>query len=177
MSILIVISAFLTQQNGAIHIASAPKPAVVSWYNRGLHTANGERFDPRGFTAAHKTLPIGTKVWIFNKQTNKSAIVRINDRGPFPRGRDIDVTEAVAEYLGVKEQGVSTLVHQVVPSDVPNIPVLQIGDTLNEFHANASASAKPEARSSQKPAAGRSHKKVAAAISLPPLKFPIVPPL
>jgi len=73
--------------------------ASVYAYN-GEKTANGERANPRGLTAAHKTLPFGTKVRVTNKRNGKSVVVRINDRGPFVRGRVIDLTPAGAQALG-----------------------------------------------------------------------------
>ncbi len=66
----------------------------------GSHTASGERLDPGALTAAHKTLPFGTKVRVTNKQNGRSVIVTINDRGPFIRGRVIDLTPAGARVLG-----------------------------------------------------------------------------
>ena len=66
----------------------------------GQKTANGERANPAGYTAAHKTLPFGTKVRVTNKRNGKSVVVRINDRGPFIRGRVIDLTPAGARALG-----------------------------------------------------------------------------
>ena len=72
---------------------------LASWYNEGHTTANGERFDPKGLTAAHRTLPFGTKVRVTHK--GRSVIVRINDRGPFVPGRIIDLSEAAARQLGI----------------------------------------------------------------------------
>lgn len=66
----------------------------------GEKTANGERANPRGLTAAHRTLPFGTRVQVVNKRNGKSVTVRINDRGPFIRGRVIDLTPAAANALG-----------------------------------------------------------------------------
>ena len=73
--------------------------ASVYGYLSG-RTANGERSHPGGFTAAHRTLPFGTKVRVTNVRNGRSVIVRINDRGPFVRGRVIDVTPAAACVLG-----------------------------------------------------------------------------
>ncbi|MFL0356267.1 septal ring lytic transglycosylase RlpA family protein [Erythrobacter sp. GH1-10] len=81
---------------------------VASYYGRRFHgrrTANGERFDMRGMTAAHKTLPFGTKVRVTNPRNGRSVVVRINDRGPFVRGRTIDVSRAAAEELGMVSRG------------------------------------------------------------------------
>jgi rare lipoprotein A len=63
-------------------------------------TASGERARPGGFTAAHRTLPFGTRVRVTNKRNGRSVVVRINDRGPFVRGRVIDLTPAAAHALG-----------------------------------------------------------------------------
>jgi rare lipoprotein A len=66
----------------------------------GEKTASGQRAHPGGFTAAHRTLPFGTKVKVTNKRNGRSVTVRINDRGPFVRGRIIDLTPAAARVLG-----------------------------------------------------------------------------
>jgi rare lipoprotein A len=77
---------------------------MASYYGRefaGRRTASGERFDPAGFTAAHRSLPFGSKVRVTNTRTGASVVVRINDRGPFARGRVIDVSQAAARDLGL----------------------------------------------------------------------------
>lgn len=66
----------------------------------GAKTASGERASPHAMTAAHRTLPFGAKVRVTNMRNGRSAVVRINDRGPFVRGRVIDVTPAAAHELG-----------------------------------------------------------------------------
>jgi rare lipoprotein A len=74
---------------------------IASIYSyRGGKTASGERAAPSGFTAAHRTLPFGTRVRVTNRKNGKSVVVRINDRGPFIRGRVIDLTPAGARQLG-----------------------------------------------------------------------------
>ena len=81
--------------------AALAESGVASIYAySGEKTANGDRANPRGLTAAHKTLPFGTKVRVTNKRNGKSVVVRINDRGPFVRGRVIDLTPAGAQALG-----------------------------------------------------------------------------
>jgi rare lipoprotein A len=65
------------------------------------HTASGEQMDPADMTAAHRTLPFGTKVTVVNRRNGRSAVVRINDRGPFVHGRVIDLSPAAARVLGV----------------------------------------------------------------------------
>lgn len=80
-------------------IASAQE-GIASVYS-GERTANGEYASASGFTAAHRTLPFGTRVRVTNHQTGRSVVVRINDRGPFVAGRIIDLTPAGARALGM----------------------------------------------------------------------------
>jgi rare lipoprotein A len=72
----------------------------ASWYALTSRTASGERMNPSDFTAAHRSLPFGTKVKVTNNSNGKAVIVRINDRGPFVRGRLLDVSKAAARELG-----------------------------------------------------------------------------
>lgn len=82
----------------------------ASWYsirtNYGTKTASGKRLTNDGATAAHKTLPMGTKVRVTNKANGKSEVVTITDRGPYVRGRIIDLTIGAAERLGFRQRGV-----------------------------------------------------------------------
>jgi len=82
----------------------------ASWYgircNGGTHTASGETLRNHEATAAHKTLPMGTKVRVTNLDNGKSEVVRINDRGPYIHGRIIDVTEGVAKRLDFFKRGI-----------------------------------------------------------------------
>jgi rare lipoprotein A len=74
---------------------------IASVYSyKGGRTASGERADPGSFAAAHRSLPFGSKVRVTNRRNGHSVVVRINDRGPFVRGRIIDVTPAAARALG-----------------------------------------------------------------------------
>lgn len=85
----------------------------ASWYGerfQGRPTASGERFDMNRLTAAHKTLPFDTMVRVRNLQTGREVDVRINDRGPFTKGRVIDVSRAAAEALGMVAAGVQDVV-------------------------------------------------------------------
>ena len=104
---------------------AAPELAVksvqqgkASWYsiatNRGTRTASGQRLCNQGATAAHKTLPMGTKVRVINEANGKSEIVTINDRGPYIRGRIIDVTIGSAERLGFRSRGVAPVKVEVL---------------------------------------------------------------
>jgi rare lipoprotein A len=94
-------------------VPSAPQETIVgrgsaSYYAvrfDGRRTASGERFDNAAMTAAHRTLPFGTLVRVTNVANGRSVIVRINDRGPFTRGRMIDVSRAAAAELGLVARG------------------------------------------------------------------------
>jgi len=88
--------------------------AKVSWYKHGHTTANGEKFNPYGHTVAHKTLPFGTLVRFTNPSNNKRITVRVNDRGPFIRGREFDLSKGAAIYLGFKNAGVVTLKVEII---------------------------------------------------------------
>ena len=80
----------------------------ASWYGRFFHgrrTANGERYDMHAMTAAHRTLPLGSYVRVTNPATSRSVVVRINDRGPYARGRVIDLSMAAAAALDMRHSG------------------------------------------------------------------------
>jgi rare lipoprotein A len=97
------------------HMHTAVKPMKVwtgnaSWYGpefNGKVTANGERFNSESLTAAHPTLPFGSWVRIVNTRNGKFEVVRINDRGPYQEGREIDVSYRVARKIGLIHSGVS----------------------------------------------------------------------
>lgn len=81
---------------------------VASWYGSqfdGKRTASGERFDPDELTAAHRTLPFGSRVRVKCARTGKTVVVRINDRGPFGHGRVIDLSQAAAKRIGITQAG------------------------------------------------------------------------
>jgi rare lipoprotein A len=80
--------------------AQAQSGTASIYSYKGGRTASGERTHPAGLTAAHRSLPFGTKVRVTNRRNGHSVVVRINDRGPFVRGRVIDVTPAAARALG-----------------------------------------------------------------------------
>ena len=80
----------------------------ASWYGPGFHgrkTASGETFNANALTAAHRTLPFGTRVRVMNKSTGRSVVVRINDRGPYAHGRVIDLSRASAQAIGISGIG------------------------------------------------------------------------
>ena len=80
---------------------------LASFYKTGKRTANGERFNPNGMTAAHRTLPFGTRVQVTDIKTGRSVVVRINDRGPFIRNRVIDLSLGAARVVGLHRAGVA----------------------------------------------------------------------
>src|SRR5580658_8033890 len=95
--------------------ASSLKPLAVwecttSWYGEdfdGQPTATGEKYDMYGETAAHPTLPLGSIVRVVNPRNHRSQIVRINDRGPYVEGRELDVSYEVARRLGFDQRGLA----------------------------------------------------------------------
>jgi rare lipoprotein A len=97
---LVFAFAFFASTIGLTLTASA-ETGIASVYNYAGHpTADGERASPSAMNAAHRTLPFGTLVRVTNDRTGRSVVVRINDRGPFVRGRVIDLTPAAAQALG-----------------------------------------------------------------------------
>jgi rare lipoprotein A len=85
--------------------AASAQCGRASWYALYSKTASGERMNPSAMTAAHRSLPFGTKVAVTNKRNGKTVVVRINDRGPFIKGRVIDVSKAAAKKLGFLGSG------------------------------------------------------------------------
>jgi rare lipoprotein A len=80
---------------------------IASFYKYDTKTASGEQFDPSKLTAAHRTLPFGTRLRVTNVATGQSVTVRINDRGPFIPGRVVDVSHSAAEALGMIDRGIT----------------------------------------------------------------------
>jgi rare lipoprotein A len=91
-----------------------PQRGIASWYAESRGTANGEKYNASSLTAAHRTLPFGTMVKVTNLSTNCVAVVRINDRGPFKRGRIIDVSKAAAKQLKMIGSGTASVQIEVV---------------------------------------------------------------
>jgi rare lipoprotein A len=90
------------QPTGAPHGCNPGRRMVAASYGAGQHaTSSGERFDPRGMTAAHRTLPFGTRLTVTNPKTGKSVIVVVNDRGPSTRRIGIDLSIAAARAIGL----------------------------------------------------------------------------
>jgi rare lipoprotein A (peptidoglycan hydrolase) len=90
----------------------------ASWYGPKFHgkqTASGERFDRKGLTAAHRDLPFGTRVRVTNTRNGQAIVVRINDRGPYSRGRIIDLSEGAARKIGMMRAGTARVLVEVLP--------------------------------------------------------------
>ena len=101
----------------------------ASWYGPKFHgriTANGELFDQMALTAAHKKLKFGTLLRITNPKNDKSVVVRINDRGPYIAGRQLDLSKAAALELGMIEKGVLKLKVEEITLKGINFPVIAL---------------------------------------------------
>ena len=124
-----------TQEASPPATLPTPTPSTIigtglaSWYgakHQGKRTASGEIFDQNKFTAAHRTLPWGSIVKVTNLDNGKSVEVRINDRGPFKKGRVIDVSRTAARALGMVQSGVSPVQMELLsPREMSNDLVLQ----------------------------------------------------
>jgi rare lipoprotein A len=92
---------------------------VASFYghrHKGRRTASGSRYDPAALTCAHRTEPFGTRLRVTDLETGRQVVVKVNDRGPFVRGRVIDLSLAAARELGMVDRGVArVLVERVAP--------------------------------------------------------------
>lgn len=111
---------------------------IASWYGPDFHgklTANGERYDMHGMTAAHKLLPFGTRVKVTNRENGKSIVVRINDRGPFVANRIIDLTRTGAERIGMLAKGTAPVLLETQGS----VRGLKDGDLTGKFYVQVGA--------------------------------------
>ena len=105
---LVVVSVASVASHAVLDVTDVIQRGIASWYGAELHnrrTASGERFNMNDLTAAHRTLPFGTKLCAHSPSTGKSVIVRINDRGPFAKDRIIDFSKAAAQALGILHAG------------------------------------------------------------------------
>lgn len=96
------------------------KTTYASYYGSKFHgrkTASGERFDNTKFTAAHKTLPFGTNVKITNPATGESVVVKINDRGPFVKGRGFDLSQAAFDEISDLKKGVIAIQYEILDNN------------------------------------------------------------
>jgi rare lipoprotein A len=104
---------------------------IASWYGpkfNGRRTASGERYDMNDKTAAHPSLPFGTRVGVRNTRTGREVMVRINDRGPFSKSRIIDLSYAAAKEIGVVGPGTASVALYLMPTDgAPQRYTVQVG--------------------------------------------------
>lgn len=114
---LALVCALLTSPAAPSKPTGDVRVGVASYYADKFHgrkTASGERFDQTDLTAAHKTLPFGTRVRVTNLKTGKSVVVRINDRGPYVKGRAIDLSRRAAKRLKMVKSGLARVAIEVV---------------------------------------------------------------
>ncbi len=90
---------------------------LASYYGKGMRTATGEAFNPNDMTAAHRTLPFGTRVRVTRVDNGESVVVRINDRGPFKPGRVIDLSQRAAEHLRMTDKGLALVKLEVLQAE------------------------------------------------------------
>jgi rare lipoprotein A len=100
-ALVAALGGFGASASPALANPGAAQTGGASWYGHGSRTASGERFNTGGMTAAHRSLPFGTRVKVVHKGSGRSVVVRINDRGPFVRGRIIDLSKGAARALGM----------------------------------------------------------------------------
>lgn len=106
-----------TSSHKSRSVHTKPITGIASYYGRKFHgkrTASGEIFDKNAMTAAHHSLPFGTKVKVTNLRNGKAVLVRINDRGPHVRGRMIDLSQAAAKKIGLSQVGTAHVKLQVL---------------------------------------------------------------
>lgn len=125
--LLLVLTACALKRAGSAEPPPRVYHGVASYYGPGFHgneTASGEIFDQRAMTAAHRTLPLGTRVRVTNLENGRSVVVRINDRGPYGRnyrnGTIIDLSRGAARRLRFLEDGLVRVKVEVLPPEAPD---------------------------------------------------------
>ena len=120
---------------------SAQRHGLASYYSKhlaGRKTSSGQPYDPTAMTAAHRSLPMGTKLKVVNPKNDKSVVVTVNDRGPVPKNRMIDLSGAAAKQLGMTRAGVTKVETEVVgKSELP-----AAGDARQSANAQAGSDKK-----------------------------------
>ncbi len=123
LAAVILIAAILAACGGRHHTPSSGErfSTVASWYGEPFHgrlTASGERYNMHGFTAAHRSLPFGTRLKVTKPDTGQSSIVTVTDRGPFIRGRHLDLSYGAAQQIGLVREGVGRVAVEVLDRDM-----------------------------------------------------------
>lgn len=126
---------------GATDASAYSQTGVASYYSMGKRTANGERYRPDGISAAHRSLPFGTRVKVTHLKSGRSIIVRINDRGPFIKGRIIDLSRGAAGALGIKGAGLARVRIEVVGNGAGTVQTARKTKTKSKKTYTASATA------------------------------------
>jgi len=119
---LVTVSCASVPRTGDDYPIGYRETGVASWYGKDFHgrpTANGEIYDMNGLSAAHRLMPLGTRVRVTNRENGRSVTVRVNDRGPFVHGRILDLSYGAAKYLGMTDAGTARVTIEVV--DQPNV--------------------------------------------------------
>ncbi len=114
---------------------------MASWYGSDFHgrkTASGQIYDMYGLSAAHKTLPLGTRVRVTNLANNRSAVLTVNDRGPFVRGRILDLSYGAARHLGTVDKGVARVRITAVGS-APRKVAPEVVSPIRRYHVRVGA--------------------------------------
>jgi rare lipoprotein A len=120
----------VARRSGAPSSGPVAQRGRASWYgtfHHGRRTANGEMFNKNAFTAAHRTLPFGTRVRVRHEGTGRAVTVRINDRGPFAGDRIIDLSQAAARAIGLQGVGLVTLAGLRNEEEPAGMPVFASG--------------------------------------------------
>ena len=107
------------ERHAEFHHPGAVEVGTASWYgfgpwHPGRRTASGERLNPQAMTCAHRTLPLGSVVKVTDVATGKDIVLEVNDRGPYGRGRIVDLSEGAAKELGIRKKGVTLVRLEVV---------------------------------------------------------------
>lgn len=135
-----------------LDFAKADQLGHASWYSLPANTtANGERMDPNELTAAHRSLPFGTRVLVENLTNGRSVVVRINDRGPFIGGRIIDLSKAAAESIGMLSSGTAQVRISTTAPDGGSA-LAALGETTAKAKKGVELAAKETAAAEPRPA-------------------------
>ncbi len=114
--VLVLILSFFSSLS-SFSVENYPQYGNASWYGGPLHgkkTASGERFDMYSFTGAHRELPFGTIIMVTNLRNGKEVYIKVNDRGPFVKGRIVDLSHAAAKAIGFNRRGVIRVKIEVI---------------------------------------------------------------
>lgn len=132
----VVLLFLLGSCGGRVAYRPSGQMMVASWYGKDFHgrpTASGEIFNMYDYTAAHRTLPFGSKLKIINPKNGRSVVVRVNDRGPFVPGRDIDLSYAAARKIGIITEGTARVYVQYLGRDSIYVKKVRYSATKGPF--------------------------------------------